>query len=120
MDEIRIYNRVLTDAEVQDLSGIVVSTEELIAINRTFELSQNYPNPFSSSTTIEFTQKEQGLTTLKVFNAVGQVVATLISEELMPGTYQYIWNAGNMSSGVYFYRLSVNGYAQTKKLFLLK
>ena len=120
MDEIRIYNRVLTDAEVQDLSGIVVSTEELIAINRTFELLQNYPNPFSSSTTIEFTQKEQGLTTLKVFNAVGQEVATLISEKLMPGTYQYTWNAGNMSSGVYFYRLSVNGYAQTKKLFLLK
>ena len=120
IDDIMIYNRVLSDAEVLALSDIVVSVEEPIAINRAFELSQNYPNPFSSSTTIEFNLKEEGLTTLKVYNTVGQEVATLISEKLMPGTYQYTWDADKMSSGVYFYRLSVNGLQETKKLFLLK
>ena len=119
MDDIRMYNRVLTDAEVFVLSESVVSTGPDV-INRTFELSQNYPNPFKSSTTIEFSQLEKGLTTLRVYNAVGQEVATLISEELMPGTYQTTWDAGKLSSGVYFYRLSVNGFQETKKLFLLK
>ena len=120
IDDIKMYNRVLTDAEVFTLSESTVSVEELLVFNRTFELSQNYPNPFKSSTTIEFTQLEKGLTTLRVYNAVGQEVATLISEELLPGTYQTTWDAGKMSSGVYFYRLSVNGFEETKKLFLLK
>jgi hypothetical protein len=121
MDDIMIYNRVLTDAEVFVLAGSpVTSVEEPLVFNETFELFKTYPNPFSSSTTIEFTQKEQGFTSLKVFNAVGQEVASLISETLMPGNYQYTWDAGEMSDGVYFCRLSVDGYHQTKKLFLLK
>jgi hypothetical protein len=120
MDDIRIYNRVLTDAEVLALSEITVSTEEQLVFNRTFELYQNYPNPFESSTTIEFSQQEKGFTTLKVYNTVGQEVATLISKYQMPGNYKYIWDASNMSTGVYFYRLSIDGYKQTKKLFLLK
>ena len=120
MDEIRMYNRVLTDAEVLALSEITVSTEEQLVFNRTFELFQNYPNPFVSSTTIEFFQQEKGFTTLKVYNTVGQEVATLISKYQMPGNYQYIWDASKMSTGVYFYRLSVNGNEQTRKLFLLK
>jgi hypothetical protein len=120
MDDIRIYNRVLTDAEVLALSGLTVSMEKPLVFNRTFELYQNYPNPFESSTTIEFSQQEKGYTTLKVYNTVGQVVATLISKYQMPGNYKCIWNADHMSTGVYFYRLSVDGYEQTKKLFLLK
>lgn len=120
MDDIMIYNRVLTDAEVLALYDMPVTSTGPGLINRTFELSQNYPNPFKSSTTIKFSQLEKGLTTLRVYNAVGQEVATLISEELMPGTYQTTWNAGKLSSGVYFYRLSVNGFQETKKLFLLK
>jgi hypothetical protein len=120
MDEIRIYNRVLTDAEVLALSEMVVSTEKQLALNRTFELFQNYPNPFESSTTIKFSQQEKGFTTLKVYNAIGQEVANLISENLMPGTYEYIWDASRMSTGVYFCRFSINGVMQTKKLYLLK
>ena len=120
MDEIRIFNRVLTDAEVLALSEITVSVEEPLVFNRTFELSQNYPNPFKLSTTIEFSQQEKGFATLKVYNAIGQEVATLVSKNQIPGNYKYIWDAGKMSAGVYFYRLSINGVMQTKKLFLLK
>jgi len=119
MDEIRIYNRVLSDAEVLALYDLPVSIGKPI-VSRNFELSQNYPNPFTSTTTITFSQQEKGFTTLKVYNTVGQEVATLISEELMPGNYEYIWDASEMSAGVYFYRLSVNGDKETKKLFLIK
>jgi len=120
MDDIRIYNRVLNDDEVLALFGLPVSVEEPLVFNRTFELSQNYPNPFKLSTTIEFSQQEKGFATLKVYNAIGQEVATLVSKNQIPGNYKYIWDAGKMSAGVYFYRLSINGVMQTKKLFLLK
>jgi hypothetical protein len=120
MDDIRIYNRVLNDDEVLALFGLPVSVEEPLVFNRTFELSQNYPNPFKLSTTIEFSQQEKGFATLKVYNAVGQEVATLVSKNQMPGNYKYIWDASKMSAGVYFCRLSINGVMQTKKLFLLK
>ncbi|KPL26606.1 MAG: hypothetical protein AMS23_01135, partial [Bacteroides sp. SM1_62] len=85
-----------------------------------FELSQNYPNPFTSTTTIKFSQQEKGYTTLKLYNTVGQEVATLISEELMPGNYEYIWDASDMPTGIYLYRLSVNGNEETKKLFKMR
>src|SRR4030043_1881844 len=119
MDDIRIYNRVLNDDEVVALFGLPVSVEEQLVFNRTFELSQNYPNPFKLSTTIEFSQQEKGFATLKVYNANGQEVATLVSKNQIPGNYKYIWDASKMSAGVYFYRLSINGYEQTKKLFIM-
>jgi hypothetical protein len=118
LDDIRIYNRVISDAEVLALYGMPLSVEPVYF--RNFELSQNYPNPFSSTTTITFSQLERGWTTLKVYNTIGQEVATLISEELMPGKYEYTWDAGDLSNGVYLYRISVNGKEETKKLFLLK
>ncbi|KPL17023.1 MAG: hypothetical protein AMS26_02355, partial [Bacteroides sp. SM23_62] len=119
MDEIRIYNRVLSDAEVMALYDMPVSTGKPIT-SRAFELSQNYPNPFTSTTTIKFSQQEKGYTTLKLYNTVGQEVATLISEELMPGNYEYIWDASDMPTGIYLYRLSVNGNEETKKLFKMR
>ncbi|MCK5134938.1 MAG: T9SS type A sorting domain-containing protein [Bacteroidales bacterium] len=120
MDDFRIYNRVLNSAEILALAEILVSVEDPVEFNESFELFRTYPNPFSSATTIEFDQQEQGFTTLRVYNAVGQVVAVLISQNQMPGNYKYIWNADNLPTGVYFGRLSVDGVAQTKKLYLLK
>jgi hypothetical protein len=119
LDEIRIYNRVLTDAEVYALYAMPVSIGEPLK-SRNFELSQNFPNPFSTITTIRFSQQVKGYTTLKVYNTVGKEVASLISEELMPGNYEYIWDASEMSTGIYLYRLTVNGAEETKKLFLIR
>jgi len=120
MDEIRIYNRVLSEAEIMALYSIPVSARGFSASDGNFELFTNYPNPFGSSTTIEFSQEDRGYTSLKIYNAIGQEVADLISDNLAPGTYQYVWDASNMSTGVYFCRLSINGLEQTKKLYLVK
>jgi hypothetical protein len=86
-----------------------------------FALEQNYPNPFNPSTTIGFTLERAGLTTLKIYNIVGQEVATLVNEVLESGVYhQKQFNAGNMASGVYFARLVSGDKVQVKKLMLMK
>jgi hypothetical protein len=86
-----------------------------------FALEQNYPNPFNPSTTISFTLQNTGVTTLKVYNVVGQEVATLVNEVLETGVlHQKQFNAGSLSSGVYFARLTSGSQAQIKKLQLMK
>ena len=90
-------------------------------IPQSFVLEQNYPNPFNSSTVISFSLPSKSSALLKVFDIMGREVATLVNEELAAGNYSRRWNASNISSGVYFYRLTTNtGFIQTKKLVLLK
>jgi hypothetical protein len=85
-----------------------------------FSLSQNYPNPFNPSTTIEFSLPHTEFVTLKVYDLLGQEVATLAAEQLSPGTYTRTWNAENSASGIYFYRLQTAQFTETKKLVLIK
>jgi hypothetical protein len=85
-----------------------------------FSLSQNYPNPMNPSTTISFSLPSQSFVSLKIYDVLGREVATIVSEELPAGTYSRQWNAGKMSSGVYFYRLQAGSFTQTKRLVLLK
>ena len=89
-------------------------------IPQSYALSQNFPNPFNPSTTIRFELPEAGHATLKVYNSLGQEVATLLDGELGAGTFQAVWNAGGMPSGTYFYRLDAGSFTQSKKLVLLK
>ena len=77
-------------------------------------------NPFNPSTTIEFSLPQASHTTLKVYNMVGEEIATLVNEELNVGTYTTQWNAADMASGVYFYRLYAGDFVATKKLLLLR
>lgn len=84
------------------------------------KLEQNYPNPFNPTTHISFSIKESNYTTLRVFNVLGNKVATLVSENLPRGTYIREWNALNFSSGIYFYQLKSGNYTETKKLIVLK
>ena len=83
-------------------------------------LDQNYPNPFNPTTEIRFDLPQEGHVTLEVFNLLGQMVATLIDEKRDAGEHSVSWNAGNVSSGVYFYRLKVGEFVETKKMMLLK
>jgi hypothetical protein len=83
-------------------------------------LGQNYPNPFNPTTTIKFTLPQSTLVTLTIYNILGEKIATLASEKLSAGNYQYNWDAGSQTGGVYFYRLEINGFAQTKKMLLLR
>jgi hypothetical protein len=85
-----------------------------------FRLNQNYPNPFNPSTTIEFTIPRSAYVSLKVFNLIGEEVATLVAKELSVGTHEIQWDTREQSSGVYFYRLEVIGFTETKKLVILR
>lgn len=85
-----------------------------------FSLLQNYPNPFNPSTNISFSLLSRSLVTLKVFDLLGREVATIISDELPTGNYTRQWNAANIPSGVYFYRLQAGSFIETKKLVLLR
>ena len=86
----------------------------------TFRLMQNYPNPFNPSTTIEFDLPKTGDVTLKIFNILGEEVATLAYDRLSAGSYSYDWDASHLASGVYLYRLEAEGFVQTKKMILMK
>ncbi|TAK93745.1 T9SS type A sorting domain-containing protein [Patescibacteria group bacterium] len=93
-----------------------------------YQLSANYPNPFNSSTWIEYSVPYQSSVTLKVMDVLGRELATLVSGERGAGRHRVEWNAGRSPSGVYFYRLvarplsgvQLKEYSETQKLILLK
>jgi hypothetical protein len=90
-----------------------------------FDLRQNYPNPFNPSTKIEFDVPRKSHVTLTVYNVLGQAVNTLVNEEMTPGNKVVIWDGDSqtgvkVSSGMYFYKLSADGFLSTKKMLLVK
>jgi Secretion system C-terminal sorting domain len=85
-----------------------------------YSLEQNYPNPFNPSTIIRFSIPEANRVSLKVYNLLGQNVATLINENLNAGSHEVSFNAENLSSGVYFYTLQSGTFTLTKKMILMK
>jgi uncharacterized delta-60 repeat protein len=87
---------------------------------RSFSLLQNSPNPFYYATSIRYTVPQSGHVTLKVYNLMGQEVASLVSGEHVSGRYNVSWGGEQVPSGVYIYRLQGNGFTETKKLVLLK
>ncbi|MCJ7553749.1 MAG: T9SS type A sorting domain-containing protein, partial [Ignavibacteriaceae bacterium] len=99
---------------------IVTGIEDEIQVPLTFSLEQNYPNPFNPTTTIEYQIPEMSFVTLKIYDVLGSEVATLVNEEKSVGTYELNWNAANLPSGVYFYRIQAGSFIETKKMVLLK
>ncbi len=89
-------------------------------VPESFRLEQNYPNPFNPATTIRFQVPERESVTLRVFNALGQEVATLVHKTLPAGTYTVDFQAENLPGGVYFYRLQAGQHALTRKMVLAK
>ena len=85
-----------------------------------FVLNQNYPNPFNPSTTINFSIPLTSRVKLEVFNSIGEKIQTLVDSELSAGRYNYEWNAANVNSGVYFYRLQTAENVETRKMILLR
>ncbi len=85
-----------------------------------YSLYQNYPNPFNPSTKISFQLPVVSSSSLKIFDITGKEVATIVNERLNAGTYRVDWNASEFPSGVYFYRLSAEGYGETKRMLLVK
>lgn len=89
-------------------------------IPESFSLEQNYPNPFNPSTKITFSITQSGLTTLAIYNLLGEKIVTLVNKELNAGRHTVDFNASNLSSGVYFYRLESGNNVSTMKMMLLK
>lgn len=101
-------------------STTAVDAHELAAIPAHLELGVNYPNPFNPTTTISFSLPSKLFVLLKIFDLIGREVTTIVSGELSAGTHTREWNAANMPSGIYFYRLQAGTFSETKKLVLLR
>jgi hypothetical protein len=92
---------------------------------KSYNLAQNFPNPFNPSTTIKFDMKEKGLVTVKVYDVAGRLVRTLANEVRDAGAYSILWDGRNnlgadAASGIYFYKMETAGFQATKKLVLLR
>jgi hypothetical protein len=103
--------------------GPISVTVEAVPTN--YSLGQNYPNPFNPETAINFSIKEAGKVSLKIYSLQGQLVRTLVDEEKPVGSYSVIWNgttdnATRLASGVYYYILKANGFEETRKLVFMK
>jgi Peptidase family C25/Secretion system C-terminal sorting domain len=99
---------------------IPTSVEEDNVIPTEFVLYQSYPNPFNPSTKIKFVIPKSSFVNLKVYNVLGKETATLVNEQRPAGTYEVEFNAVNLPSGVYFYKLQAGSFVETKKMVLLR
>lgn len=90
------------------------------AVPEDFRLEQNFPNPFNPTTNINFRIPLAGLTSIRIFNMLGRLIQTLFEEQLSPGSYKTEWNASQISSGIYIYRLESSSFSQSRKMILLK
>ena len=85
-----------------------------------YSLEQNYPNPFNPATTIKFSIKNSGITTLKIYDILGREIKTLINKEMQPGVYKVQFHDPNLATGIYFYRLKSGDFESIKKMMLIK
>lgn len=115
--EFNTYQTIKELAQSKTTTGINENSETLPT---TFNLEQNYPNPFNPTTTISFSLLQHKYVTLKVFDVVGREVATLVNGELSAGEHSVVFDATNLSSGIYFYRLTTPTLFQTKIMQVLK
>jgi hypothetical protein len=98
-----------------------VSVETGEGLNpNSFSISQNYPNPFNPSTIINYTIAEQSMVTINVYDVIGTEVATLVNEEKARGNYSLEFNAKELTSGIYFYKIQAGSFIEVKKMVLMK
>ncbi|MDO8469763.1 MAG: T9SS type A sorting domain-containing protein, partial [bacterium] len=101
--------------------GALVNTrEEETESPSSFSLGQNYPNPFNPATVISFQLTVSGYASLKVYNVLGQEVATLVDETMQAGMHEFMYEVSNLASGVYIYRLQSGGNVATQRMTLMK
>ena len=102
------------------LLDIPTGISQVSGIANSFELHQNYPNPFNPSTNLEFGISDLGFVSLKIYDLLGKEVTTLVNEVLSPGTYKYTFDASDLSSGIYYYKMEAEGFSETKRMTVLK
>ena len=122
---VQVQIGALSNPDVRDTLNFIATTDPTMDVNEesylsSFYLAQNYPNPFNPATRISYKIGEPGLVQMKVYNVLGVEVARLINEYKNSGEYSIDFDASSLSSGVYFYTLSVNNFTQTRKMILEK
>ncbi len=110
----------MTPTFAAENTGGTVGTEEAPDGPAALSLRANFPNPFGTSTTIAFSLEQASHTTLTVYNAIGQRVATLVSEDLPSGDHSVSWAADGVASGLYFYRVQAGGSSQTRTMNVVR
>jgi hypothetical protein len=126
--EVVVYDSVLSDSErvavenyLSDKYAIILGVDDQSnEIPTQFILEQNYPNPFNPSTTIKFQVPNSSFVNLKVYDILGNEVATLVNEEKPSGTYEVSFDAKGLSTGIYFYTINAGNFVETKKMILMK
>lgn len=108
-------------------SNIVLKQVNTVGVNKIeqtipdrYSLAQNYPNPFNSETSINFSIPKTGHVKIVIYNTAGKESATIVNEKLNTGTYNIKYNSGYTPSGVYFYKIDVNGFTEVKKMVIIK
>ncbi len=123
--QLRTDGGVTRDGWYVDDIGILIYTiptfsgDDVVAVTK-FELEQNYPNPFNPSTSIQYAISSIQFVSMKVYDLLGNEVANLVNEEKPAGNYKVDFDASNLSSGIYYYRLLTGSFIDTKKMILLK
>lgn len=108
------------DIGADEFNGIPVGIEDETTLPTEFVLKQNYPNPFNPSTIIRYSIPQTSKVMIKIYDILGNEVATLMDEEKSVGTYELTWNAASLPSGIYFYQLRAGDYVETKKMVLIR
>ena len=114
VDEMQLLFYIAYGDSPTDVNEVSQSTPQ------EFSLQQNYPNPFNPTSEIRYQISEVSRVSLKVFDVLGREVATLVHETLRPGTYEVQFDAANLASGIYFYRLQAGEFTATKRMLLLR
>ena len=118
----QINKRDTIDFMITSPDGIMMTKQFIFSYvgPKEFKLEQNFPNPFNPTTTIQYQLPQDAKVTLKVYDILGSEVATLINAEQEAGYYEVNWNASNLASGVYIYRLQTGSFVSEKKMMLLR
>ncbi len=119
------HNSALSVSALGSAVYVAMYNPDHVIVPKEFALRQNYPNPFNPTTTIEYDVAADAHIVIKIYNILGQEVATLVSDRRSVGRYRTVWNGKNdrgesVSSSVYFYRLQAGSVVKTRKMLLVK
>ena len=103
-----------------DLTKTIVSVEDKKEVIKSFKVYQNYPNPFNPSTTIKFSIPTDEFVSLSIYNIIGEKVASLLNGKISSGIHEINFNAINLSSGTYIYKLQAGSFTSTRKMIVIK
>ena len=113
-----VAGRAIVASVASPLTGIQSSS--FVDAPKTFKLEQNFPNPFNPSTVVKFSTPVTGSVKVAIYTTAGQLVSILVDEVLNAGTHEVTFNAGNLTSGIYFCRMSSGSFNQIQKMILMK